>query len=345
MNHVQIELSDRCNFRCKFCEIKNHRDFTDMPIETVYKILDQLQDAELPGGKIFMVSLSGVGEPLMHKDVVKAVKYARERFPFVGFATNGYFLTKETVDRLLEADISYITISLNGVNASVYEKFQGYGMNEPEAVMNRVIENIKYLLKRRDELHKKTEIRIPYIVTADSKEHVKDFIKFWRSTGSQVLIHLKRLLEWKNIENKKLCRCERLMEDFLIYSNGDVSICAVDQSRSCILGNVYEKPIKEILEGEKYQNIIKINSEGRMDLMPEICKCCEYIINDGFLKNNCDAYKVIYLNNNLKNIKWKVYRTGQNILSELKKYNATWKLYKRIKNRIMRREYTKDNVK
>lgn len=341
MNHVQIEMSDRCNFQCKFCEIKNHREFNDFPIEKLYDVLDQLERDELPGGKIFMVSLSGVGEPLMHKDIVKAVAYAKSKFPFVGFITNGFFLTKDIVDQLLEYDISYITISLNGVDASVYERFQGYGLKDPEATMNRVINNIKYLLERRDELGKKTEVRIPYIVTKESEAHVKTFLRYWKENGHEVLIHLKRLLEWRDVTNNKLGRCERLMEDFMIYANGDVTICAVDQSRGCILGNVYEHSVKEILEGDKYKQIVKANKERRFGDLPDICKRCEYIIDDGFLKNNCDAIKVIYLNNPWKNLKWKIYITGQNIFSELKKYDATWLFYKKIKNRIMRREYTK----
>ena len=31
----------------------------------------------------------------------------------------------------------------------------------------------------------------------------------------------------------------------------------------------------------------------------------------------------------------------QNILSELKKHDATWEMYKKVKNRVMRREYAK----
>lgn len=341
MNHVQIEMSDRCNFKCKFCEIKNHRDHNDFPIEKLYEVLDELETAELPGGKVFMVSLSGVGEPLMHKDIVKAVEYAKSKFPFVGFITNGFFLTEDKVDQLLACDISYITISLNGVDASVYEKFQGYGLKDPEVTMNRVIGNIKYLLRRRDELGKHTEVRIPYIVTPDSEEHVSDFIKYWKDNGHEVLIHLKRLLEWKDVTAKKLGRCERLMEDFMIYANGDVTICAVDQSRGCILGNVYKQSVKDILDGEKYQRIIKANRERRFEELPDICRRCEYIIDDGFLKNNCDAIKVLYLNNSWKNFKWKFYTTGQNVFSELKKHDSTWEFYKKVKNRMMRKEYAK----
>lgn len=341
MNHAQIELSDRCNFQCKFCEIKNHRDNNDMPIEMVYDILDQLEKDELPGGKVFMVSLSGVGEPLLHKDLVPAVKYAKDRFPFVGFATNGYFLTEEVADRLLELNIDYITISFNGVDVEVYKHFQGYGLKNPEEVMNRIINNIKYILRRRDELGKKTQIRLPYIVTPDSVDHAKEFEKYWKEYGHEVLIHYKRLLEFKKITARKLARCERLMEDFMIYANGDVTICAVDQSRSCILGNVYEKRISDILYGEKYSEIIKANREKRFSELPSICQNCEYIVNDGFLKNNCDAYRVVYLNNGLKNFKWNFYIIAQNILSELKKHDATWEMYKKVKNRVMRREYAK----
>ncbi len=338
MNHVQIELTNRCNFQCKFCEIKNHRVKDELPIEQVYDILDQLTTARLPGGKIFMVSLNGVGEPLLYPHLTEAVAYAKARFPFVGFITNGYLLSPNLTDHLLACNIDYITVSINAVDAEVYKKFQGYGLKDPEAVLDRVLSNVRYLMEQRDRLKKKTELRIPYIVTKDSKSHMKEFIQYWKDTKREALIQFTRLMHFKKLDHVKYTRCERLLEDFMIFSNGDVTMCACDQTRSVILGNIYEKKIEDIMNGEKYLSIVRANDAFDLDHMPKACFICDRMIDEGFLKNYSIGYQVIYVNHFWKNLKWKFYGIGIQWVTELKKHDVTWPLFRRIKKIMVRHE-------
>lgn len=338
MNHAQIELTNKCNFQCQFCEIKKHRVKDELPISQVYDILDQLTTAQLPGGKVFMVSLNGLGEPLLYPHLPEAVAYAKARFPFVGFITNGYLLTHALVDKLLEYDIDYITVSINAVDAKVYEKFQGYGLKDPEAVLKRVLDNVRYLMEQKEKLKKKTELRIPYIVTKDSKDHMKDFIQYWKNTGHEALIQFTRLIQYKRQEHVKYTRCERLLEDFMIFSNGDVTMCACDQTRSVILGNIYKQKIEAIMNGKKYLSIVKANDKFDLEHMPKACFICDRLIDEGFLKNYSIGYKVIYVNNFWKGLKWKLYWIGIQWFTELKKHDATWPLFRKVKTIMIRNE-------
>lgn len=338
MNHVQIELTNRCNFQCKFCEIKNHRIKDELPIQQVYHILDQLVTAELPGGKIFMVSLNGVGEPLLYPHLAEAVAYAKARFPFVGFITNGYLLTHELADKLLSYNIDYITVSINAVDAEVYKKFQGYRLKDPEAVLKRVLGNVTYLMEQKERMKKKTELRIPYIVTKDSKDHMEEFIQYWKNTGHEVLIQFTRLMQFKKPEHVKYTRCERLLEDFMIFSNGDVTMCACDQTRSVILGNIYEQKIEDIMNGKQYMDIVRANDRFDLKHMPKACFICDRLIDEGFLRNYSIGYKIIYVNNFWKGLKWKLYGVGIQWFTELKKHDATWPLFRKIKKMVVRNE-------
>lgn len=338
MNHVQIELTNRCNFQCEFCEIKNHRVKDEMPIEQVYSILDQLVEADLPGGKVFMVSFNGVGEPLLYHDIGKAIKYAKERFPFVGFITNGYFLTKEIADEMLDLDIDYITVSINAVDGDIYEKFQGYGLKEPEQVMCRVLSNIEYLLTQKERLKKHMEFRIPFLMTKDSEKHLKQFLHHWRQSGHEISIQLTKLLTFGKLENAKYTRCERLTEDFMIFSNGDITICACDQKREGIIGNIRTHSISEVLNGDKYMGIVKANSELDLKNMPSLCLNCEKMMDEGFLRNHSMFYKVIYVNSWKKNLKWKVYSVGVQWFTELKKHRVTFAFFRKMKNYMVRKE-------
>lgn len=341
MNQIQIELTNRCNFQCEFCGIKHHRTNNDLPIKDVCRLLDRIKDAEFPGGQVHMVSFNGLGEPLLHPNIVEAVAYAKERFPFVGFITNGYCLTKEISDALLSLGIDYVSVSINGVNEDVYSHFQGYGMKHPEATMKRVIDNTIYFLKRRDELGKKTEVRIPFCLTEVSKPHLKEFVTFWRNTGFEILIHVTRLLKFKDSRNVRYTRCEQLTENFLVFANGDIGFCCCNHTRAGIIGNIYKDDVVDVFWSEAFTNIVRANAEGNYAELPPACRICENHRDYGFLKDYSLGYKFIYLNNPLKAVKWSAYSIGRRWLSELKKHDMTWPLFRRIKSFMYHFEYGK----
>lgn len=54
MDHLQIELIDRCNIQCEFCIAKNNRSQKQLPIKKVYDILDQAKKLHMPGGRIWI---------------------------------------------------------------------------------------------------------------------------------------------------------------------------------------------------------------------------------------------------------------------------------------------------
>lgn len=341
MNHMQIELTNRCNFQCEFCAVKYHRTYSEMPLEQVYKILDQAKDLEMPGGKIWMVSFNGLGEPLLYKDLVKAVEYAKKLYPYVGFITNGYLLSENLSRALLERDLDYICFSVNAVNVEVYKYFQGYGFKDDETtqkVLEQVLNNIKKFLQLRDQMHKQTEVRISYILTENSENHLKEFIKYWKNTGYEVMLPITKLITWKKPEKVKYTRCERVTEDFLILANGDVSICACDHLRGTTLGNVYQQSLKSIICGEKFADILKAHSTMNLANIPQVCLKCEKLMDYGFLHNYSTGFKTLYVNNWKKSLKWFVYTKGLNVFTELKKHPSTFGIWRKVKKYMMRKE-------
>ncbi|HTC41149.1 MAG TPA: radical SAM protein, partial [Candidatus Acidoferrales bacterium] len=113
---VHIIPMRRCNLDCTYC---NEFDDTSkpVPLEEMKKRLDALADM---GTSI--LTISG-GEPLMHPELDDVIRHIRKRGMIAGLITNGFFLNKERIERLNEAGLEHLQISIdNAVPDEVSKK-------------------------------------------------------------------------------------------------------------------------------------------------------------------------------------------------------------------------------
>ena len=98
----------RCNLDCTYC---NEFDDTSkpVPLEEMKKRLDIL--AEM-GTSI--ITISG-GEPLMHPELDEIIRHIRKLGMIAGLITNGFFLNKERIERLNNAGLEHLQISIDNV--------------------------------------------------------------------------------------------------------------------------------------------------------------------------------------------------------------------------------------
>ncbi len=120
------EITRRCNLRCVHCrsssalEIEGHPDFST---REGMRILDDISRFAKP-----VVVLSG-GEPLLRKDVFDLAAHGKDKGLRMCLATNGTLVTPEICDRIKEADIKMVSLSLDGSTAEIHDNFR----NQPGA--------------------------------------------------------------------------------------------------------------------------------------------------------------------------------------------------------------------
>jgi len=69
-----------------------------------------------------IITISG-GEPLMHPDLDEIIRHTRKRGMMAGLITNGFFLNKERIERLNDAGLEHLQISIdNAVPDEVSKK-------------------------------------------------------------------------------------------------------------------------------------------------------------------------------------------------------------------------------
>ncbi len=135
---VQVETTNRCNFSCTMCPRNVHElPATDMPLSMFTRVLDRLS---LPEGSL--ITLFGLGEPLMHPDIFSMVEQVRRRGYRAAFTTNGVLLTDAVIERILSSGLSSIRISVDD------DEFGSAGGVLHRAA-SRVMEHTRLLVARR----------------------------------------------------------------------------------------------------------------------------------------------------------------------------------------------------
>ncbi len=119
VNNLRISVTDRCNFRCRYCMPENGMRWMDrselLTYEEIARVVRVL--AELGVTKI---RLTG-GEPLMRNDLHLLVRRLRgiPGIRDIALTTNGYFLSEQAAD-LVKAGIDRFNVSLDSLDASVF---------------------------------------------------------------------------------------------------------------------------------------------------------------------------------------------------------------------------------
>jgi len=132
--HIEIVVHNYCNFKCKMCNVWKHKDPESIPMDSLYKTIDQLQAFKT---KDLTIQFIG-GETLLYKGLTKAITHASSYGYRVGVTTNGYMLNKEKVIELSKAGLSFINLSLDSIKKDTHNELRGV-KNSYEKIMRAIV--------------------------------------------------------------------------------------------------------------------------------------------------------------------------------------------------------------
>lgn len=116
---VVWNMTRRCNLKCVHCYAKalEMEGKDDISTEKAKEIIDDLAAYGAP------VMLFSGGEPLARRDLTELAKHATQKGMRAVISTNGTLITKEKARELKEVGLSYVGISLDGME-EVHDKFR-----------------------------------------------------------------------------------------------------------------------------------------------------------------------------------------------------------------------------
>lgn len=119
IENLQIEPTTFCNLDCYFCwhTIDNtNKKAKEMSFETFKEVIDSITNIY----SVKTLCLQGLGEPLICKDIIRMIRYAKqEKNLSVWFTSNGILLDEQNINDLIEAKTDKIRISLDSANSEI----------------------------------------------------------------------------------------------------------------------------------------------------------------------------------------------------------------------------------
>lgn len=320
---LQFELTSKCNERCIHCYIPNNKKDSgkSMPLNKVLSIIDEFS---MMGG--LHITLSG-GEVLLHKDFMKILQYCRNKDMKISILSNLIALEDNMIPKIKEANISLIQVSLYSMNPDVHDKIttvKGSYIKTISAIEKLVSADIplqiscpimkenfrdyKDVLKFAKSLRIKAQSDFIMMAQSDlNKENLnnrisiqeteyllRDIMEF-NSHYKDEILNQKPVSESIEFDFERFSKqpvCGVGQNDCCITENGDIYPCAGWQAY--VLGNIYEKPLKDIWENSEK---IKILRKVTQASFPQCLKCeardfCAMCLVRNFNENDGDMFKI-----------------------------------------------------
>lgn len=315
---IKFESSTLCNLKCVMCPLTKglNRKRGVLKFENFKKVFDEIN--------VPYLNLTGLGEPLMNPEIFKIIRYARKKGALVKLDSNATLLNKENIKKLIAADPTFISISIDGITKKSYESIR------KGAKFEEVLKNLENLIKYRNNFRSKTQIHLFFVLQKNNVGDLIEFIKFGDSVGVDALNgniaisfgkaknenkmnlsmkkieriknELKRIkkkikvnLNIENIEdylNSPNDQQERMAEKPCYYPwynpcvtwDGDVVPCDIYCNNEIVFGNAFKEGFMKVWNNKKAQ-------EFRKNLLKKregICaKCC---IDESFIYNKLKPF-------------------------------------------------------
>jgi radical SAM protein with 4Fe4S-binding SPASM domain len=172
---VALNLTRRCNLRCAHCYLdagtRADGDEGELSTDEVKSLLDDIAGLS----DETMVVMTG-GEPLLRPDLDALARHAADLGLMVVVGTNGTALSETRVQRLLDAGVRGVGISLDSLDPAYHDGFRGL-----PGAWERAMAGIDAC--RKGEL----AFQIHFSVTDDNAHELDAMIGFARSSEALVL--------------------------------------------------------------------------------------------------------------------------------------------------------------
>lgn len=253
---VSVEPAGFCQLRCPECPVgmarekglHDSRRVLSLPL--LRHILDELSPY------IHTIQFYFQGEPLLCRDLPEMIRMAHKEGLYTIVSTNAQALTDERAETLVQAGLSRIIVSMDGLTQASYEAYrQGGDVEKVYAALRSL---------RQAKMKHKSSIRIELqCLRLRSNEHEwNDFKRLYRRLGADCLTfktaqfydcekgnplmpsderysrYEKRKDGSYRLKRSRLFPrpCHRIFTGCVIDSNGQVLPCCFDKSRQYVFG-------------------------------------------------------------------------------------------------------------
>jgi MoaA/NifB/PqqE/SkfB family radical SAM enzyme len=289
-----------CNFHCKYCFLSvpsNERpqitDVIAMDMERYKAYAEQL--CEFPD-KIRKVRFVGLGEPLLHKNISDMVATAKN----LGFAdtveilSNGSLLTKEMTEKLIEAGLDRLVVSIQGTSERKYRDISGVELD-----FDNFVDNLRCFYEHKKSAHLHLKI---IDIALDGEDDKRRYLKIFGDVCDTIGIEYASPIFDGVAMNKDLHTaktqfgwavkdvriCPQAFFTMQINPNGNVLPCYA--ANPPVLGSADINTLYELWNGEAFNGFRGKMLTGRENVC-EYCRDCRINEYRLFPEDDLEPYK------------------------------------------------------
>lgn len=272
---VIFDVLNVCNLNCWHCphkELIKRHNFKPSYLDFRFfsKAIDEISNYEVD-----LVRFTGDGEPLLHKDILRMIEYAKFHLKGkINLTTNGLLLGKSISVFLLKLPIDFIDISIDAYSEERYKLIRQGGD------FKKLMSNVERLIGLKSELKSQTKIMVNMIDQELVRDEIEQFKNYWMPRVDYVLIrNLHSVNNYIHIKKREddingdRYPCPHLYKRTTIDFNGNIKFCAHDWFDYAIIGNLNNDSIKSIWNGPEYRTLRLNHEHKRFDEIP-LCRNC-----------------------------------------------------------------------
>jgi len=268
---VSIEPANYCPLHCPECPVGQSGDNNNRQVLSLalYKqILEQVSPW------VHTIQFYFQGEPLLNPDLPEMIRLAHQQKIYTIVSTNGQKLSKQLAQKLVEAGLSRIIVSIDGLSEESYSSYRKGGN------LHKALAGLGYLREAKRERGGKTKIEIQCLCLRSNEHEWEMLRRSYKKMGADCLtLKTAQFYDYENgnplmPQNNKYCRyaqgkdgkyypknrmgrtiqrCRRLYMGCVIDVNGNVLPCCFDKQRQYVFGNIQQQPIETCWKGDEAQ--------------------------------------------------------------------------------------------
>lgn len=260
-SQILMDITEVCNLACIHCPHPSFAKSEHYAGRHMDPALNEkmIEEVRLHGqGKTQYIRYSSNGEPLVHPEgysmIEAAVKYAGV---YVTLTTNGKIMNEKRTQRLLDAGVHMIDISIDAFKPETYAKIRVKGN------LDVTRENVLRLLRWIRESKSSTKVVVSFVEQPQNVAEAADFERYWKDQGVNSVV-IRRLhtcsgavQELANTRRRDLSTVTRRpclypWERIAINARGDLAFCPSDWVHGSYIADYRTTSIHAEWQGKFY---------------------------------------------------------------------------------------------
>jgi MoaA/NifB/PqqE/SkfB family radical SAM enzyme len=287
---VYIEITNVCNLECSFCPGTERR----LGYMTKEQFLHVIKEIKPYTDYVYFHLM---GEPLLNPELEGFIAICAANDIKVNLTTNGTLLEKNKTKLLNSPGLRKVSISLHSFEANpegiTLEEYLGDTINfVKEASAKGIICEFRLWNAGKEGIGAGNSLNgviikaldLAFAAEAENGEaepkpdlYNKLVLRQNTKLADKVFLHLAQRFEWPDIDRADQAEavfCYGLRDQFGILVDGTVVPCCLDSEGGIPLGNIFEQPLRDILESPRACRMY--GGFTARTAVEELCRRCGY---------------------------------------------------------------------